>query len=342
MSRSRRTGLTLALAALPLAALPLAAHAQAITGAGSSFAAPIYGKWAEASHATTGVSLNYQAIGSGGGQTQVFNRTVDFGASDAPVSAEKLAANSLLQFPAVMGGVDVIVNIPGVEANKLRLDGPTLSAIYLAEIGKWNDPKIVALNPGLSLPDLAIAPVHRGDGSGTTFVFTDYLSMVSAEWKEKIGAATSVSWPGGAGAKGSDGVAGNVKNIKGGIGYVESAYAEQNHLVTASLKNRDGKFVAPTLESFAAAAAAADWAGAKNFAVDLNNEPGATSWPIVSATFVLLPTNPKDKAQSDAVTKFFDWSFSNGDKVAHDLLYVPLPAAVKDRVRAAWKSDVKG
>ena len=342
MSRTRRTGLAFALAALPLATLPATAGAQAITGAGSSFAAPIYGKWAEASHAATGVSLNYQAIGSGGGQTQVFNRTVDFGASDAPVSAEKLASNSLLQFPAVMGGVDVIVNIPGMEAGKLRLDGPTLAAIYLAEIAKWNDPKIAALNPGLSLPDLAIAPVHRGDGSGTTFVFTDYLSMVSPEWKEKIGAATSVSWPGGAGAKGSDGVAGNVKNIKGGIGYVESAYAEQNHLVTTSLKNRDGKFVSPTLDSFAAAAAAADWAGAKNFAVDLNNEPGATSWPIVSATFVLLPTNPKDRAQSEGVTKFFEWSFANGDQIAHDLLYVPLPAAVKDRVRAAWKSDIKG
>ena len=341
MSRSR-TGLAVALAALPLAALSPAARAQSITGAGSTFAAPIYGKWAEASHAATGVSLNYQAIGSGGGQNQVFNRTVDFGASDAPVPADKLASNSLLQFPAAMGGVDVIVNIPGVEGNKLRLDGPTLGGIYLAQIAKWNDPKIATLNPGLKLPDLAIAPVHRADGSGTTFVFTDYLSMVSAEWKDKVGAATSVSWPGGSGARGSDGVAGTVKNIKGGIGYVESAYAEQNHLVTAEMKNHDGQYVAPTLESFAAAAAAADWTGAKNFAVDLNNEAGAQSWPIVSATFVLLPTNPKDKAQSEAVTKFFEWSFANGDQIAHDLLYVPLPAAVKDRVRAAWKSDVKG
>ncbi len=337
-----RTGLALALAALPLAALPSAARAQSITGAGSTFAAPIYGKWSEASHAATGVSLNYQAIGSGGGQNQVFNRTVDFGASDAPVPADKLAANSLLQFPAAMGGVDVIVNIPGVEANKLRLDGATLGGIYLAQVARWNDPKIAALNPGLALPDLAIAPVHRADGSGTTFVFTDYLSMVSPEWQDKVGAATSVSWPGGAGARGSDGVAGTVKTIKGGIGYVESAYAEQNHLVTAELKNRDGAFVAPTMESFTAAAASADWAGAKNFAVDLNNKAGPASWPIVSATFVLLPTNPKDKAQSDAVTKFFEWSFANGDQIAHDLLYVPLPAAVKDRVRAAWKSDVKG
>ncbi len=335
MTRSR-TGLALALAALPLAAPP--ARAQAITGAGSTFAAPIYGKWAEASHAATGVTLNYQAIGSGAGQNQVFNRTVDFGASDAPVPADKLASNSLIQFPAVMGAVDVIVNVPGVAANQLRLTGDLLGAIYLGQVAKWNDPRIAALNPGVTLPALAIAPVHRADGSGTTFVFTDYLSMVSPDWKAKVGAGTSVSWPGGAGARGSDGVAGNVKNIRGGIGYVESAYAEQNHQVTVMLKNRDGSFVPPTTDAFAAAASAADWKGAKDFAIDLNNEPGAASWPIVSATFVLLPTNPKDAAQSRAVLRFFDWGYASGDGPARDLLYVPLPAAVKDAVRAAWSA----
>ena len=315
-----------------------AAHAEAITGAGSSFAAPIYGKWAEAA-ASTGITLNYQSIGSGAGQTQIINRTVDFGASDAPVAADRLSANHLVQFPTAMGAVDMIVNIPGISVDQLKLDGPTLAAIYLGEVFKWNDPKIVALNPGVALPSIAIAPVYRADGSGTTYVFTDYLAKVSPAFKSRVGSATSVKWPAGSGAKGSEGVAGTVKNIRGGIGYVESAYASRNRLVTVQLRAHDGAFLKASLESFAAAAAAADWTHASNFAVDLNDEPGA-SWPIVSATFVLLPTNPTDPAKSAAVLKFFDWAYANGDPVAHDLQYVPLPAAVKAAVRAVWRAQL--
>jgi phosphate transport system substrate-binding protein len=314
------------------------AHAQQITGAGSSFAAPIYGKWGEAASGDTGIKLNYQAVGSGAGINQINNRTVDFGASDMPVKADDLAAHKLMQFPTVIGGVDVIINVPGIKPNELKLTGAVLADIYLGKITKWNAPEIAALNPSLKLPSTAIAPVHRADGSGTTFVFTDYLGMQSAEWKEKIGAATSVSWPTGAGAKGSDGVSGTVKQIPGGIGYAESAYAEQNHLVTAMMKNKAGAFVAPTMTAFSAAAANADWSKVQNFAIDLNDQPGAESWPIESATFVLLPTDPKDEKQSAAVKKFFEWGFAHGDDVAKGLLYVPLPPAVRDAIRAAWKS----
>ena len=314
----------------------------AITGAGSTFAAPIYAKWGEASASTLGVKLNYQAIGSGAGINQINNRTVDFGASDMPVAADQLAAHKLMQFPTVIGGVDIIVNIPGVKPNELKLTGPILADIYLGKITKWNDKQITALNPALKLPNLAIAPVHRADGSGTTFVFTDYLGMQSAEWKSKVGSSTSVSWPVGAGAKGSDGVAGTVHQIQGGIGYDESAYAELNHLTTALLQNQAGKFVAPTMATFKAAASNADWSKVQNFAIDLNNEPGAESWPIESATFVLLPTDPKDAKQSAAVKKFFDWGYAHGDDIAAKLLYIPLPEKVKDAVRAAWQKDVPG
>ena len=242
-------------AAIGLAAgLVAAGQAQAdtqITGAGSTFAAPIYAKWGEASSSATGIKLNYQAIGSGAGINQINNRTVDFGASDMPVKADQLTAHKLMQFPTVIGGVDIIVNLPGIKPNELKLTGPVLADIYLGKITKWNDKAIAELNPGLKLPSTAIAPVHRADGSGTTFVFTDYLSMQSPEWKYKVGSSTSVSWPVGAGAKGSDGVAGTVQQIPGGIGYDESAYAEQNHLTTAMLQNKAGKFVAPTMAAFA-------------------------------------------------------------------------------------------
>jgi phosphate transport system substrate-binding protein len=332
------TTLAVALAGL-CAAAPL--RAQQITGAGSTFAAPIYQKWAEAA-GTTGIKLNYQAIGSGAGINQINNRTVDFGASDMPVPADQLTAHKLVQFPTVMGGVDIIVNIPGVAANKLKLTGELLADIYLGKITKWNDPKLVELNPGLKLPALAIATVHRADGSGTTFVFTDYLSMLSPEWKSKVGSSTSVNWPVGTGAKGSDGVAASVKRVRGGIGYDESAYATENHLVTALLRNKAGSFVAPTMAAFTAAASNADWGTVKNFAIDLNNEPGAASWPIESATFVLVPTDPKDPAQNTAVLKFFDWSFSHGNDIASKLLYIPLPDSVHNAIRAAWKADLNG
>lgn len=312
--------------------------AASITGAGSTFAAPIYAKWGDTSRSVTGVQLNYQAIGSGAGINQINNRTVDFGASDMPLAAEQLARHNLMQFPTMIGGVDVIVNLPGIKANELKLTGPILADIYLGNITKWNDPRIAEVNPGLKLPRTAIAPVHRADGSGTTFVFTNYLGMQSPGWKSKVGSSTSVNWPAGAGARGSDGVAGTVKQIAGGIGYDESAYVAQNHLTTVLLRNVAGTFVAPTMAAFEAAAAAADWSKARNFAIDLNDQPGDASWPIESATFVLLPTDPRNPAQNAAVKKFFDWGFTHGDGIARDLLYIPLPARVQDRIRADWKS----
>lgn len=332
--------LSFAIAAMLAVAAPVSA--QQITGAGATFPAPVYAKWAEAAKAAVGVELNYQAIGSGGGQNQIFNRTVDFGASDAPVSTEKLAEQKLLQFPSVMGAVVPIVNIPGIELNKLKLTGEVLADIYGGKITKWNDPRLVAINAGLALPNLAIAPVYRADGSGTTFVFTSYLSVASGEWKSKVGAASSVKWPSGTGAKGNDGVSATVKQVKGSIGYVENAYATGNKLITVQLKNKSGAFVEPTLPAFTAAAASGDWASAKNYAVDLIDTAGATAWPIVSATFILLPQEPKDAARSAAVMKFFDWAYTNGGKIAGDLDYIALPKTVQDAVRASWKSDIKG
>ena len=319
-----------------LAATAAPAGAVDITGAGSTFAAPIYGAWGAAERPTLGVALNYQALGSGAGQNQVIARTVDFGASDAPLKSDKLAANHLLQFPTVMGGVVPIINLPGVHPNQLHLTGPVLAALFSGDITSWNDPKIAALNPGVTLPSTAVAPVHRADGSGTTFVFTSYLAKASPDWASKIGAASSIAWPSGAGAKGNDGVAATVRNTEGGIGYVEYAYASKNGLTTVQLQDKAGAFVTPNLASFTAAAAGADWNGAQNFAVDLLDTPGANAWPIVSATFVLLPTDPKNPERSAAVLKFFDWAYSHGAATARSLQYVPLPAEVQTNVRHAW------
>jgi phosphate transport system substrate-binding protein len=332
--------------AVPALALGLAAlvaapvHAQQITGAGATFPAPIYTKWGEQAKAAIGIELNYQAIGSGGGQNQILKRTVDFGASDAPMAPEKLETGKLLQFPTVMGAVVVIVNIPGVEANQLKLPGELLAEIYEGKITKWNDPKLVEANRDAKLPSIAIAPVYRADGSGTSYVYTSYLSAVSPAWKEKVGANTSVKWPAGAGAKGNDGIAATVHNVRGAIGYVEYAYAAQNHLVTVQLRNKAGQFVTPTIDAFAAAAANGDWANAKNFAVNLIDQPGEKSWPIVSATFIELPKDPADPARSAAVMKFFNWAYQNGDDAAKNLDYVPLPASVKDAVRSAWHASI--
>ncbi len=330
--------------AIVLASSSIAAPgaAQQITGAGSSFGAPIYGKWAEAAAPATGIKLNYQGVGSGAGINQINGRTVDFGASDMPLSAEKLAEHRLMQFPTVIGGVVAVVNLPGIKADEIKLTGEVLADIYLGKITKWNDPQLAALNPDLKLPGFAIAPVYRADGSGTTFVFTDYLSLKSAAWKTKVGSATSVRWPYGNGAKGNDGIAATVKQVRGAIGYVESAYASQGKLTTTMLRNKDGRFVAPSMASYAAAAASADWGAVQNFAIDLNDQPGAESWPIESATFVLLPTDPADPARSAAVRRFFDWSFANGGALATELRYVSLPKAVQDAVRAAWASAFKG
>lgn len=322
-------------------AVALPAAAQQITGAGATFPNPVYQKWGEAAEKAIGIQLNYQSVGSGAGQTQIKNRTVDFGASDAPMTDAALKEANLLQFPSVMGAIVLIVNVPGVEDNKMQLTGELLADIYLGKITKWNDPKLVEANPGLTLPNLAIAPVYRADGSGTTFVYVSYLSAVSAEWKDKVGIGTSVRFPAGTGARGNEGVAGTVRNTRGTIGYVENAYATQNKLITTQLRNKDGKYVSPTAASFVAAAQTADWS-TPNFAANLVNQSGANSWPIVSPTFILLPKDSKDAARTAAVLKFFDWSYHNGAKLAQDLEYIPLPAMVQTAIRAAWKADLKG
>lgn len=315
-----------------------AAAAQQVTGAGATFPAPIYAKWGEAAKAATGLELNYQAIGSGGGQTQITNRTVDFGASDAPMSTERLQKANLHQFPSVMGAVVLIVNLPGVASNQLRLDGPMVADIYHGKITKWNDPRIQAMNPGVTLPNRAIAPMYRADGSGTTYVFASYLSAVDESWKNRVGAATSVKWPTGQGARGNDGVSAMVRNTVGSVGYVEYAFAKQNNLATVQLRNRAGAFVSPSMETFAAAAANANWAAAENFAVDLIDQPGDKSWPIVSATFILIPRDPKNPQALANVTGFFSWAYASGDKIAIDLDYVPLPEEIKAAVRSSWPS----
>ncbi|MGE0226399.1 MAG: phosphate ABC transporter substrate-binding protein PstS [Acetobacteraceae bacterium] len=328
--------------AIGLVGFTVAAQAQQITGAGATFPAPVYAKWGEAAKAATGIELNYQAIGSGGGQNQIMNRTVDFGASDAPMDPKKLETGNLLQFPSVMGAVVVIVNVPGVASNQLKLDGTMLAEIYQGKIKKWNDPRIVEMNRDVTLPNRAIAPVYRADGSGTTFVYASYLSAVDPTWKSKVGAATSVKWPTGAGAKGNDGVAATVHNTVGAIGYVEYAYAKQNKLTTVQLRNKAGQYVSPSMETFSSAAQNGDWANAKNYAVNLIDQPGEQSWPILSATFILLPQDPKDPARSATVMKFFDWAYKNGDPIAVSLEYIPLPDAVKGAVRNSWHAAIKG
>jgi len=328
--------------ALAAAGLGCAAHAQSITGAGSTLAAPIYAKWGEAAKQAVGVELNYQAIGSGAGLNQVVNRTVDFGASDAPVPAAKLQSAHLVQFPTVMGAVVMIVNLPGVKPGTLKLTGQVVADAYLGNITKWNDPKIQALNPGVKLPRLAIAPIYRADASGTSFVFTSYLAAVDPAWKSQVGVSTSVRWPVGNGAKGSDGVSATVKQVRGGLSYVEYSYAAQNHIAATELQTRDGHFVEPAMATFAAAAANGDWAHAENFAVSLVDTAGAQSWPIVTPTFVLLPTDPKDAAKSAAVMKLFDYAYKNGAPAAAQMDFIPLPASVQDQVRHVWASAIKG
>ena len=324
---------------LAAVAAGIAGSAQAadITGAGATFPFPIYAKWAEAYKKETGTGLNYQSIGSGGGIRQIKAKTVAFGATDAPLKGEDLSKDGLIQFPTVMGGVVPAVNIAGVEPGKLKLSGEIIAQIYLGDIKKWNDPKIVALNAGVTLPDANINPVYRSDGSGTTFVFTDYLSKVSADWKSKIGANQSVQWPVGIGGKGNEGVSASVKQVANSIGYVEYAYAKQNKLSHALVKNADGNFPAPEEKAFQAAAANANWQEQPGFGISLNNQKGAQAWPITSATFILVYAKPEKPEETQAALKFFDWAYKNGDKLASDLDYVALPANVKDQVRNAWK-----
>jgi len=323
-------------------ALGAAASAQAtdITGAGATFPAPIYAKWAETYHAQTGVGLNYQAIGSGGGIKQIKAKTVEFGASDKPLKIGELNAAGLFQFPTVMGGVVPVINVPGIAPGQVKLTGNVLAEIYLGNIKKWNDPRIAALNHGVNLPGLPITVVHRSDGSGTSFVFTSYLSMKDPNWS-KVGASDSVNWPTGVGGKGNDGVAAEVKQTLGSIGYVEYAYAKQSHMTFTAMQTAQGTFVEPVAANFAAAASHAHWDPGQGFYLLLLDQPGAQSWPITAATFILVYKQQTSQADGAAVMRFFDWAYKNGDASAEQLDYVPLPASVKTQVRKEW-AQVKG
>src|SRR6202171_4355678 len=306
----------------------VAALALDISGAGATFPYPIYAKWADSYKKETNVGLNYQSIGSGGGIKQIEAKTVTFGATDLPLKADELEKNGLVQFPTVIGGVVPVVNIDGINPGDITIDGPTLAKIFLGEVKTWDDAAIKTLNPSAKLPSQAIAVVHRSDGSGTTFNFTDYLSKVSPDWKSKVGSATAVEWPMGIGAKGNEGVANNVANTKGSIGYVEYAYAKQNKMSYAKMINKDGKTVAPTSETFQAAAANADWNSVPGFGVILSDQPGAQSWPMTAATFILIHKQPQDPAAASEALKFFAWAYSKGGKMAEDLDFVPMPAKV--------------
>jgi phosphate transport system substrate-binding protein len=325
---------------LPAAALSPAAAID-ISGAGATFPYPIYAKWADTYKKETGVGLNYQSIGSGGGIKQIQNKTVTFGASDMPLKLDQLNKDGLIQFPTVIGGAVPVANLDGIKPAELKLDGATLARIYLGEIKTWNDPAIQKLNPNAKLPSQAIVVVHRSDGSGTTFIWTNYLSKVSPEWKSKVGENTSVEWPVGIGAKGNEGVANNVQNTKGSIGYVEYAYAKQNKLTTISMINKDGKAVEPSSAGFQASAASAKWDKADGFYVILTDQSGAGSWPIAGATFILIHKQPKDPAAAGEALKFFAWAYAKGDKMAEDLDYVPLPKNVVMEIEKVWASDIK-
>ena len=321
-----------------MTAVALSAHAGVnVTGAGSSFIFPVLSDWATIYNNQTGNEINYQSIGSGGGLRQLFAKTVDFAASDKPLTQKALAQHQAIQFPMIIGGIVPIVNLPNIANNKLILNGPVLADIYMGEITHWNDPRIAKLNPELKLPDETIITVHRSDGSGTTFNFTNYLSKVSATWKQTVGSDTVVSWPGfGLGAKGNAGVASQVEQMPDSIGYVEYAYAVQNHLDTTRMVNADGKIVRATKQSFAAAAANADWKDAPGFYLILTNQPGAESWPIVATTFVLVPQNPARPAATAASVKFFKWAYANGAQSADNLDYVSIPASVYKLVESKW------
>jgi phosphate transport system substrate-binding protein len=312
-----------------------------ITGAGATFPFPIYAKWAEAYKAKTGVGMNYQSIGSGGGIAQIKAKTVDFGASDMPLKPEDLQSAGLMQFPAIIGGVVPIVNLEGVAPGAIRFTGPVLADIYLGKIKTWNDKAIADLNPSLKLPADPITVVRRSDGSGTTFLWTDYLSKTSPEWKDKVGSSTAVAWPEGVGGKGNEGVAAYVQRIKGSIGYVEYAYAKKNKMAFASLQNRDGQYVEPDDTSFQAAAAGADWKSAPGFGAILTHQPGKSSWPITGASFILMHVKQEKPQNAAEVLKFFDWALKNGQKMAEELDYVALPPPLVAQIGDAWKAQIK-
>ena len=324
--------------AVAVVSLPLVSVAQDVTGAGASFPAPLYSKWAADYNRATGVKINYQSVGSGAGLRQIEAKTVDFGASDAPLKDDELAKKGLVQFPTVIGGVVPVVNIKGSAPGQLKLNGQVLGDIYLGKITKWTDPAIKALNPTLPLPDAAISPVRRADGSGTSFIFTNYLSKVNPEWKTKVGEGTAVNWPVGAGGKGNEGVAAFVGRLPNSIGYVEYAYVKQNKMTFVQMRNASGAFVSPDDAAFKAAAGGADWA--KSFYQILTEQPGKDSWPITGATFILMHKVQDKPAQATSSLKFFDWAYKNGDKTADDLDYVPMPANVKAIIEKAW-GDIK-
>lgn len=319
--------------------LPAAALAQDVTGAGATFPAPVYAKWADAYNKATGARINYQSVGSGAGIRQIKAKTVDFGATDMPLKDEELAKDGMVQFPTVIGGVVPVVNIAGVAPGQIRLTGELLGDIYLGKITKWNDAALTALNPGVKLPDAAISVVRRADGSGTTFIFTNYLSKVNADWKAKVGEGTAVNWPTGAGGKGNEGVAAFVQRLPNSIGYVEYAYVKQNKMNFTLMKNRDGQFVAPSDDAFKAAAAGADWN--KTFYQITTDQPGKAAWPLTNPTYILMYKTQDKPAQAAAALKFFDWVFNNGDKMADELDYVPLPDTVKNLVRKQWAEQIK-
>jgi len=330
-----------AIVAAGLVAASTSAFAADITGAGATFPFPVYSKWADAYKKETGNGLNYQSIGSGAGIKQIQAKTVTFGATDAPLKPEQLEKDGLVQWPMVMGAIVPVVNLEGIKPGELVFDGETLANIYLGKITKWDDPAIAKLNPKLKLPAEAITVVRRSDGSGTTFNFTDYLSKASADWKSKVSSGTAVEWPTGVGAKGNEGVAGNISQTKNAIGYVEYAYAKQNKLTYAALVNKAGKTVQPTVAAFQSAAANADWAKAPGYYLILTDQPGEASWPITAATFILMHKDATDKAASQEAIKFFKWAFAKGDKMAEELDYIPMPDAVVKLIEKTWSADIK-
>jgi phosphate transport system substrate-binding protein len=337
-----KRGLTgVATAVVVAAGLTGAGYAADITGAGATFPYPIYAKWAEAYKSKTKIGLNYQSIGSGGGIKQIKAKTVDFGASDMPLKGKDLSKIGLTQFPTVMGGVVPVYHLPGIQAGAIKFSGPLLADIFLGKVKKWNDPAITKLNPGVKLPSRAITVVHRSDGSGTTFIFTNYLSKVSPAWKDKVGNSTAVQWPAGIGGKGNEGVAAFVQKSVGSIGYVEYAYALQNKLTYGQLQNKAGKFVKPDAAAFQAAAANADWKSKPGFGILLTDQPGAKSWPISGATFILMYKKQMHPDRALEVLKFFSWSYKNGDNLAMKLDYVPMPDSVVKQIEASWASEIK-
>jgi phosphate transport system substrate-binding protein len=339
--RSNTTAWLAAVAILALPTLSMPAPAAEISGAGATFPYPIYAKWAEAYKEKAGISLNYQSIGSGGGIKQIQAKTVDFGASDMPLKPEDLDKRGLMQFPAIMGGEVMVINLPGINAGDMTLDGPTIANIYLGKVAKWNDPAIAKLNPALKLPSSDIAVVHRSDGSGTTFIFTDYLSKVSPDWKQQVGENTAVEWPTGIGGKGNEGVAALTARAAGSIGYVEYAYAVQNKLIYTKLVSKEGSVLLPSSRTFQAAASNADWRKAPGFYLLLTDQPGEESWPITGASFILMYKLQEKPDTAKSVLSFFDWAYHNGQKMAEDLVYVPMPANVVSVIEASWADNIR-